>query len=213
MFTQVYFQHTRRAFDHHIAELLKILLVREQKNDDDISQKDKFPPPTSESNIRKYLQWDDWRVFGLLSSGAGGELGEIFKERKHYRSVFQTREIPQPDELDFIENVGIELDKLPIEGFIDNATSSWYKIGKEDIAIRIEYNSERKTVPLSSLSSIVKGLAPVMQQRIYVPFERKQEVLEIIKKMRGANLKPYFTEGEILETIDELLSHRFIDII
>lgn len=182
MFTQVYFQHTRRAYDHHIADLLRLLLSIQQKEDSQVDEKDKFPPPTSEDNLKKYLNWDDWKVFGMVSEGYSGEVGNIVRLRKHYRKVFQTGEIPSQTELIFTEQIGKELEKAGITGFVDNATSSWYKMGQEDISICEE--GKRDVVPLSTISSIVRNISPVMQHRIYVPVENKAESYDIILKMR-----------------------------
>lgn len=180
MFTQVYFQHTRRAYDHHIADALKNLLEKEQASNTDIVEKGKFPAPTSFDEIKQYLHWDDWKVLGMLSSGEGGEAGAILKERKHFRCVFKTRENPTPKEIDLCEIIGSEFNKLGVPGFQDNASSSWYKVGNEDILICSEDENDRRTVPLSSLSSLVKGLSPVIQQRIYVPIRERDRAKEII---------------------------------
>ena len=184
MFTQVYFQHTRRAYDHHVADVLAALLQQEQENDFAITDKNKFPPPTNYANISKYLKWDDWKVYGLISNAMGGDAAYRLRERKHFRAVYQTKEIPDAEELDFIQKVGKELDRVGIPGFIDNATKSWYKTGKEDIQIFSERDPERKVFSLSSRSSLVKGLVPVMQYRIYVPSERKKETEGIIARLR-----------------------------
>ncbi|KLU62647.1 deoxyguanosinetriphosphate triphosphohydrolase [Peptococcaceae bacterium CEB3] len=185
MFTQVYFQHTRRAYDHHIADVLKILLEKEQEHDPEITIKGKFPPPTSTENTLKYLHWDDWKVYGLLSDGQAGEPGELIKRRNHYRCIHQTHEVPTKRDMDFIDLLGTELDRQGIPGFMDNATSSWYKTGKEDILIRTNNGVSRKTVPLSSLSSLIQGLKPVMQQRIYVPQAYKREAKLIKASVKG----------------------------
>lgn len=49
MFTQVYFQHTRRAYDNHILEAMKLLLQSEYGQDT-------FLPPTEEKNGEKYIK-------------------------------------------------------------------------------------------------------------------------------------------------------------
>ena len=52
-----------------------------------------------------------------------------------------------------------------------------------------------------------------LELRSTLIFLAKSEKLTSEKlKKQLFNLKPYFTEGEILETIDELISHSFIDI-
>ena len=73
MFTQVYYQHTRRIFDYHSSQAIKCLLsVHSPK----VECKNAFcfPPPTSSSSIESYLKWDDWRVLrwpGLSTQKTG----------------------------------------------------------------------------------------------------------------------------------------------
>lgn len=120
----------------------------------------------------------------MISNGEGGEAGNILKERKHYRCVFKTRENPTPQEIDLCEKIGNEFTRLGIDGFRDNASNSWYKVGNEDILICSEDEKDRRTVPLSSLSSLVKGLSPVIQQRVYVPINKREEAKKIIGKIK-----------------------------
>lgn len=61
-------------------------------------------------------------------------------------------------------------------GFIDEAEKSWYKFGKEDVNILLEKDKRksRKSVLLSSMSSVVRGLNAVRQKRVYVPMEKNE---------------------------------------
>ncbi|HHW40488.1 MAG TPA: HD domain-containing protein [Syntrophomonadaceae bacterium] len=183
MFTQVYFQHTRRAYDYHLVRVMQHLLEESLQGAD--SQGGKFPPPTSADNITLYLQWNDWRVYGLIHSGQGGPDAELIKKRRHHRSVFQTSEVPTVQELNLLEDICNELGELVC--FIDEAESSWYKFGREDIYILPDENKKnsRKTKQLSTISSVVKGLKPIRQRRVYVPLERKKDAEKKIKKVLG----------------------------
>jgi hypothetical protein len=60
-------------------------------------------------------------------------------------------------------------------------------MNREDISILPEENKGRyrKTKQLSTISSVVKGLNPIKQRRIYVPLERKQEAEDKLKKYLG----------------------------
>jgi uncharacterized protein len=107
MFTQVYFHKTRRAYDRHITETMRNLLEA-VKVDQDMPC-DSFLSPTNETNLRDYLDWTDWKVFGLLQGGAGGEHGRILRDRKHYRRVYETPEVAEGFDLEFAE---IVCDKL-----------------------------------------------------------------------------------------------------
>ncbi len=66
--------------------VIKTLLKAETKNDT-------FLPPT-ETNIDEYLDWDDWKVGGLIKEGKAGLHGEIILNRLHYRRVYETKEVP-----------------------------------------------------------------------------------------------------------------------
>ncbi|AOQ23322.1 Deoxyguanosinetriphosphate triphosphohydrolase-like protein [Moorella thermoacetica] len=183
MFTQVYFQHTRRAYDYHIARVMHHLLKESQPCTD--SQRGKFPAPTSAENVKLYLQWNDWLVYGLIHSGQGGPDAEIIRKRRHHRSIYQTSEVPTVEELNLLEEISDELGEIVC--FVDEAESSWYKFGREDISILPEENKgrNRKTNQLSAISSVVKGLNPIKQRRIYVPLERKKEAEDKLKKYLG----------------------------
>ena len=177
MFTQVYFQRTRRVYDYHAAQTLKHLL-REHKNDSQV-----FPPPTTKKSVEEYLKWDDWRVLGMVQEGRGGKHGEIIRLRNHHRCIFQTPEIPGKSDLEEVKEV---LEKLGDRvSFIDTAESSWYKPGNKDIPILTGAGLEgERLIPLSDLSTVVNGLKAISQTRIYVPVERKKEAHKIVSKIK-----------------------------
>lgn len=183
MFTQVYYQRTRRAYDHHIEQAIKYMLAEEQRNTD-LEQKDCFPPPTSVENLDQYLRWDDWKVLGKLAEGGGGEHGEIIRNRNHYRWVHQTPEALSPNDLELantiIESLGSQIK------FTDKADKSWYKFSKEEeIHIIHDMGSRHeKAKPLSKMSSVVKGLPTVRQIRLYSTNEKKLEVRRKIEDLR-----------------------------
>ncbi len=103
MFTQVYFHKARRAYDLHFSEAMKSLLREEPQIEGQIE--DRFPPPTSAANLNAYLQWTDWRVLGLLHEGKGGDHGAIIRDRKHFKRVYETQEVPDKAELEFADEV------------------------------------------------------------------------------------------------------------
>lgn len=176
MFTQVYFQHTRRAYDFHAEHLLKAVL--QQSSED--KKTETFPPPTSVENLRSYVSWDDWKVLGMVSEGQAGEHGESLRCRRHYRRVHETSEVPSAEEIMRTENVANLLQKHNIRYFQDNAQSQWYKLGKNDIAICRDKGT-RKCEVLSTLSSVVKGLQAVSQQRIYVHPEDREKAKKLVE--------------------------------
>lgn len=173
MFTQVYFQHTRRAYDYHITEILKELLPG-----------GKFPPPTDEASLLEFLAWDDWKVVGLINEGKAGEHGEVFMARYHDTCVHATSEIPTESELSDLEKVCAQLSDLIT--FIDEAERAWYKSGKEDILIVLRPGQpDQEVVPLSILSNVVQNLKPVRQRRVYVRRCNKNRALAVVRDALG----------------------------
>lgn len=177
MFTQVYYHHTRRAYDHHIAGTMKALLHEE-------IDRSTFLPPSSLENIDNYLSWDDWKVFGLMSQGKGGEDSYALRERKHHRCVFHTSEVPTEEELD---QSNAALEKLSeLNKFVDTSEKSWYSMGEKDIMIEKNTPSGTKeALPLSSFSSIVRGLLPIRQRRIYVSLKDKSKAEALLNQKEG----------------------------
>ena len=72
MFTQVYMHKTRSIYDYHFENCMKTLLVKKGGQ---------FPDPFTKKSLLEFMQWDDWRVLGLIQSGEGGEHAKIIMER------------------------------------------------------------------------------------------------------------------------------------
>lgn len=177
MFTQVYFHKTRVAFDHHLQEALAAILPGGF-----------FPRPvageTPESNeLAEFLRWDDWRVLGELANGAGGDHGRRLAERDHFREVYHTSESLSSDELNRLKSVREGLgDLLQAE---EVAGKSWYKVGKPDIPV-VSDNPGRTVQPLSSHSSVVKGLASIEKVMLYCRKEDVEEAKRRVTQMGGS---------------------------
>jgi HD superfamily phosphohydrolase len=170
MFTQVYFHHVRRAYDHHIGQALSHALAS-GLGLSGIETPGFFPAPTSVDNLQRYLEWDDWRVLGLIHHRDAGEHGEIIRKRTHHRNVFSTPEVPDLRDLERLEDVVKILG--PMVAFVDAAEKSWYSIGDRDLQIKPEDSQVGK--PLSEYSTIIKGLIPVNQQRVYVSYGDQED--------------------------------------
>lgn len=182
MFTQVYFQHTRRSYDHHISKCISAML--ESVGEGDTSEgSHKFPPPTSIANLNVYLGWNDWRVLGLLNDGFGGDDGEFIRQRRHHRRVYETPEVPTSADMEAATKIEQGLGNQV--RFIDTAASSWYKTDKDDILIRTENGGKEHLVPLSALSSVVKNMNAVSQVRIYVSYDDKEDALKQVEGLCG----------------------------
>lgn len=177
MFTQVYFHHTRRIYDHHIAESIKSLLEQKTGSADTINN-GKFPPPTEEC-IQEYLDWDDCKVLGLVKGGHAGDHGNILLTRRHYRCMYETPERPEQSDLEKLEVAKQKLSDFAI--IVDKAGKSWYKYDATDIRIIAESDAKTNILtPLSFLSPVVKGLSAVNQTRLYVPPEKKDDANRLL---------------------------------
>lgn len=185
MFTQVYFHKTRRAYDLHFSEAMKALIKEAPhiEGQDEGQDEGRFPPPTSAESLKEYLQWTDWRVLGLLQEGKGGDHGAIIRDRKHFKKVYETQEVPDKAELEFADEVCGHLgDKA---GFVDKAEKSWYKFQDQDIPVLQGTKGPKEYLtPLSKLSSVVRGLKSVNQIRIYVSEENRKEAENVIQSLR-----------------------------
>ncbi len=173
MFTQLYFHKTRTIYDYHLTEALKELLK---------DSNHEFPPPT---NIAEYLQWDDWRVLGAIAAGAGGIHGNILRDRDHFRLVFTTAEMMTDDEAERARDIEAELAQI---GCVSrDAEKSWYKSGPDEIKVWRTSAGPARSVPLATLSPVVRGLTKVNQRRLYVPLKNRDEARKIIiKKLEKA---------------------------
>ena len=169
MFTQLYFHKTRVIYDHHLVECLKELLK---------SGKGTFPPP---GRIDNYLKWDDWKVLGLISGGKGGKHGKILRERGHYRMVFSTTESASSDKISEADELKKRLDKY--ECVVCRAEKSWYKSGSEEIWVWQTSDGAPRSVPLRTLSPVVKGLKAVNQRRLYVPASNRSQAKKIVSSL------------------------------
>ena len=168
MFTQVYFHKTRSIYDFHYEHSLKEMLAKIGGS---------FPQP---EQIRDYIEWDDWKVLGLLAAKEGGEHGEIIRKRDHHRLAYWTPEVPTEDDLEKLEECNEKLKELaPV---VRDASKSWYKFSKDEIRVRTSEGTSGPSVPLANRSSVVNGLKTINQRRIYVPSKNQQAAKAILGK-------------------------------
>jgi uncharacterized protein len=167
MFTQVYYHHTRRAYDILINDILKDLLNGGY-----------FPPPKGEG-IKDFLELDDWKLLGQISKLENKWMKKI-KNRNHYRVIYETRNIPGLEEISKCESAFSKLSEERIDCRLDEPGKSWYKPGYEELLIKDNQNC----IPLSELSSVVKGLKPFNKKRIYVPLEERENAMQVVGSLR-----------------------------
>lgn len=186
MHKQVYFHKTRIAYDFHLCGALSDLLPGGQ-----------FPAPTDEG-LKDYLQWDDWKVLGLLAQGKGGEHGQRLLTRKHYRLVYQTRENPKdleslPTAEDELQRVRTALGEMMVAS--KRYANTWYKYDSVDIPVVDEHDSE-DVRPLSEYSSLLNKFTAQDQDLLYVRPEdaddAKRIVSDVVKGDHNPQLKMDF---------------------
>jgi HD superfamily phosphohydrolase len=168
MFTQVYFHKTRVAYDVHLREALKEMLPGKH-----------FPSPLG-TNLKSYLNWDDWKVMGLLSNDKGGPHGDRLRVRNHYRRVHHTPEVPSKKDLELLDQVKDKLGRLLRAE--ETASKSWYKTGLPDIPVVDDHNP-KDVQPLSKHSSVVRGLKANNQVFLYVEPEKFEQAEGRIRKV------------------------------
>lgn len=179
MFTQVYFHKTRVIFDHHLVESMKEILQPTGGH---------FPVP-DEAGILEYLKWDDWRVLGAVPS-VKSDHGIALRDRTHYRLFHETPEVPTQDDTKLLQDISSAAEAANIPVARREAAKNWYKFDSPGQEIFVEATSGRargKAVPLSERSSVVKGLAPVRQTRLYVPMSHRANALKLATQLEREN--------------------------
>ncbi|MCW5980999.1 MAG: HD domain-containing protein [Bryobacteraceae bacterium] len=186
MFIQVYFHHTRRAYDRHVTGVLGHLLAQEYG--DRYGARGTFPPPsgdevrTAVQNLDEFLRWTDPRVWQAIENDSAGPHGVLIKSRHHDRRVHETSHFPSTPELDHFYEVA--LPKLrTMGGYVDKADNSWYKFDKSaDIRVATsDRGIDPAPVPLSERSSLVRALEEVTQRRVYVPWASKEKAKRALR--------------------------------
>ena len=174
MFTQVYFHHTRLAFDHHVEQVLSKLLTEHYGEP-------VFPMP-DQTGIHEYLTWDDWRVLGAVASGSTGLHGDAIKMRNPFRSLWHTSEIANDLDNRLFDQMMEELGNLV--ALTRDAAKSWYSLGDQDLPIVPDRSLRpQRSKPLSSYSTIVRNMNPVSQRRIYVESSHRREAERIVGRI------------------------------
>jgi len=159
MFSQVYFHPVRRAFDYHIGEAIKEVLGN-------LGFKDcLYPRPTTERNIRKYLDIDDWKINSAIKERKAGKHGEIILSRKPNKCKMEwNRDLNEDEVLNAAEAI------KKYGGHLDlRAETKWYKLEKD---IMIVNKKSGKSYPLSFKSKLIEVM-PVLPKmtRLYIDCE------------------------------------------
>jgi hypothetical protein len=130
-------------------------------------------------NLDRYIEWDDWRVLGLLERGKGGDDGARLKTRDHFRQIAHTSErLSSEEELKRLANWRKALG--PLLAAEMRAEKSWYKLGPADIQVLAE-TPKPSIDALSDYSSVVGNIEPIRQVRLYARPENRDKAIEKIK--------------------------------
>jgi uncharacterized protein len=170
MFTQVYFHKTRVAYDIHLRGALREILPG-----------GKFPKPEDEE-LKEFLKWDDWRVLGRLSEGAGGEHGERLRTRNHFRRIHATNEVCTEEELGDLGRIRAELGTMLVAE--ESAGKNWYKTGMTDIPIFSD-TRDKLVAPLSRYSSVIANMKSNNQVLLYARPENVTAAKEAVGRVLG----------------------------
>ncbi len=172
MFEQVYFQKTRMAYDHHGAECLK----------EAIGAGKTLPDPNTPAGRAKYLKMDDWFLFQHIRSSQSRHAQAILQHR-HDRLVHETSEVASANELREHNSAMDKLRKKGAKPWSTDASKSWYKTGLSEILVADESSRANfsRGRPLAAVSETAGKIRDSSQQRIYVPLEKADEAMRLLK--------------------------------
>jgi HD superfamily phosphohydrolase len=159
MHKQVYFHKTRLACNRHLELAMKAILAEQQEFDKENAH---YPSPDSKKELDRFMEWDDYRVMGLIAAGQGGEHGKRLIERDHYRLVCELEESDaRLDELEAStrRNEAILESLKPMLKFVDQPRSEWYKMKSAgDEIILVEDDGDSVIGPLSRHSALMRSI-------------------------------------------------------
>ena len=159
VFTQIYFHRTTAIFEHHMREALRKMLPGGC-----------YPPPYG-TDLDRFLDWDDWRVFGILS-GMNGGAAERIRRRRSHAEAYCTTETPDAAELHLLHQARDVLGDLLSCELVAHQ-SSWYQPA-EDILVQTRTASAKR---LSEFSRPISALAPHQQTRLYVRRDDRERAI------------------------------------
>lgn len=182
MHKQVYFHKTRLVFDHHLEQALGVILADQAGQPAD---KVYFPRPDSKEELAKFLEWDDYRVMGLLAAGKGGEHGQRLMTRDHYRLVCELEEsestvvdlgvsIKRNDEI--VQSLG------SVVKFVCTPKALWYKTNPASELILVDNDGKTEIGMLSEHSALMRSINVGYLRFVYVD---KGDALAAREKFRG----------------------------
>ncbi len=167
VFTQIYFHRTTAIFEHHMREALRGMLPGGA-----------FPAPEG-TELDRFLDWDDWRVYGVLAASADG-VSERIRHRRSHAEAYSTPEAPDDADLRRLDEARDVLGSLLSVELVAHQ-SSWYQPA-DDILVHTRTAGTR---PLSEFSRPISALAPHRQTRLYVPRRARDEAAARLRARFG----------------------------
>jgi HD superfamily phosphohydrolase len=158
MHKQVYFHKTRLACDHHLEKALGEILADSAGHP---SETVYFPRPDSKEELDKYLEWDDYRVMGMLAIGKGGEHGQRLMTRNHYRLVCELEEsdVTLADLGASIKKNDAIVEALgPLVKYVCKPNALWYKTKPASELILVDNDGKTEIGILSAHSALMKSI-------------------------------------------------------
>lgn len=158
MFVDVYYHKTRRIFDQHLSDFLRLCL----------------PEGCFPESLDEYLLWDDHRVmFMLQKSKHENKIAELLVFRKHYRVAFETGDHPEYHELERFDWLKDTLGaRFGEKVKFDEAKKSPYRFKAPLISVKV--NGAYK--PIQRRSTVIPHLKEINRCRVYAPLENRHEV-------------------------------------
>jgi HD superfamily phosphohydrolase len=168
MHKQVYFHKTRLAFDHHLGKAMREILSDQQTfKVDPVS----YPRPDTEEELKRFLDWDDFRVMGFLESGKGGEHGGRLMTRNHYRLVCELEE-SDATIADLKESAERNVAVIKALGstvkFVTQPKTLWYKTKAANELVLVDDSGTEEIGFLSNYSTLLKSINFGSIQFVYV---------------------------------------------
>lgn len=165
---QVYFHKTRLACDHHLEKALGEILADGTGRAPGTIY---FPRPDSKEELEKFLEWDDYRVMGLLAAGKGGEHGQRLMTRNHYRLVCELEESEAT-----VTDLGASIKRNDaivgalgaVVKFVQNTKTLWYKTTPASELVLVENDGKTEIGILSEHSALMKSINFGYSRFVYV---------------------------------------------
>ena len=130
-------------------------------------------------SIEQYIQWDDSRVLQCLKNKDGDLFADRLLKREHFRLAFETVDHPEVHELVQFDWLKGEVEqKFGKDIRIDEANKATYTFDQPELFVY--HHKNKKYIPLSKSSTLVKHLKKIEKCRIYADKKKQNDVTEFV---------------------------------